>query len=50
MQVPGYPTWEIGGELYPGEKSIEALEVIVEETLHPSSSVEVASSSSTASP
>jgi hypothetical protein len=26
--VPGYPTWEINGELYPGEKSIEELEEI----------------------
>ena len=23
--IRGYPTWEIGGELYPGEKSLEAL-------------------------
>jgi hypothetical protein len=28
LQVPGYPTWEIGGELYPGEKTIEQLEEI----------------------
>ncbi|KAG5181373.1 hypothetical protein JKP88DRAFT_346718 [Tribonema minus] len=26
--VPGYPTWEINGELYPGEKSLEELERI----------------------
>lgn len=25
-QVPGYPTWEIKGELYPGEKTLEQLE------------------------
>ncbi|GJQ14625.1 hypothetical protein GpartN1_g6416.t1 [Galdieria partita] len=24
--VPGYPTWEINGELYPGEQSVEELE------------------------
>ncbi|GJD08694.1 Vitamin K epoxide reductase [Galdieria sulphuraria] len=24
--VPGYPTWEIDGELYPGEQSVEELE------------------------
>jgi len=29
-KVPGYPTWEIKGELYPGEKSLEQLEDIVE--------------------
>ena len=27
--VPGYPTWEIGGKLYPGEKSLEDLEKLV---------------------
>lgn len=27
-KVPGYPTWEVKGELYPGEKSIEQLEAI----------------------
>lgn len=26
--MPGYPTWEVRGELYPGEKSIEQLEEI----------------------
>mmetsp|Transcript_18619 Transcript_18619/g.53259 ORF Transcript_18619/g.53259 Transcript_18619/m.53259 type:complete len:369 (-) Transcript_18619:233-1339(-) len=26
--VPGYPTWEINGELYPGEKSLATLEKI----------------------
>eukprot|EP00871_Galdieria_phlegrea_P001045 jgi/Galph1/1941/GphlegSOOS_G612.1 len=25
-EVPGYPTWEIDGELYPGEQSIDDLE------------------------
>jgi uncharacterized membrane protein len=25
LDVPGYPTWEIGGHLYPGEKSIDDL-------------------------
>lgn len=24
-KVPGFPTWEIKGELFPGEKSIEEL-------------------------
>ena len=24
--IKGYPTWEIGGKLYPGERSLEALE------------------------
>ncbi|CAM9442476.1 unnamed protein product [Chrysoparadoxa australica] len=28
-EVPGYPTWEIGGELYPGEKTLEELAEIV---------------------
>jgi uncharacterized membrane protein len=27
--VPGYPTWEINGKLYPGEKDLEELEAIV---------------------
>jgi len=27
-KVPGYPTWEIGGKLFPGEQSIEELEDI----------------------
>ena len=26
--MPGYPTWEIRGALYPGEKSIDQLEAI----------------------
>ena len=29
-KVPGYPTWEINGGLYPGEKSLEQLEAIVD--------------------
>lgn len=29
-KVPGYPTWEINGGLYPGEKSVEQLEAIVD--------------------
>lgn len=28
-QVPGYPTWEIQGKLYPGEQSLEELEDLV---------------------
>ena len=27
--VPGYPTWEIGGKLYPGEMELDELEDIV---------------------
>lgn len=30
-EVPGYPTWEINGKLYPGEQSIEELEEVVAE-------------------
>ncbi|CAJ1947879.1 unnamed protein product [Cylindrotheca closterium] len=30
-QVPGYPTWEINGKLYPGEQSLEELEEVVAE-------------------
>ena len=28
-QVPGYPTWEIAGQLYPGEQALEELQEIV---------------------
>ena len=28
--VPGYPTWEIGGKLFPGEQALEELEEIVQ--------------------
>ena len=28
-EVPGYPTWEIGGKLYPGERSLDELREIV---------------------
>jgi uncharacterized membrane protein len=28
--VPGYPTWEIGGNLYPGQQELEELEELVE--------------------
>jgi uncharacterized membrane protein len=28
-ELPGYPTWEINGKLYPGENSLEELEEIV---------------------
>ena len=28
-KVPGYPTWEIAGELYPGEKDIDELEKLL---------------------
>jgi len=27
--VPGYPTWEIGGKLYPGEMYLDELEEII---------------------
>lgn len=27
--VPGYPTWEIDGQLFPGEKSVEELEKLL---------------------
>jgi hypothetical protein len=30
-KVPGYPTWEIGGQLYPGEQEIEELQEIVQQ-------------------
>jgi uncharacterized membrane protein len=30
-KVPGYPTWEINGKLYPGEKELEELEAIVKD-------------------
>mmetsp|Transcript_29172 Transcript_29172/g.70408 ORF Transcript_29172/g.70408 Transcript_29172/m.70408 type:complete len:415 (-) Transcript_29172:59-1303(-) len=29
--VPGFPTWEINGKLYPGEQSLEELEEVVAE-------------------
>lgn len=28
-KIPGYPTWEINGKLYPGEKSVEELETLL---------------------
>eukprot|EP00594_Rhizosolenia_setigera_P008817 CAMPEP_0178972360 /NCGR_PEP_ID=MMETSP0789-20121207/20956_1 /TAXON_ID=3005 /ORGANISM="Rhizosolenia setigera, Strain CCMP 1694" /LENGTH=320 /DNA_ID=CAMNT_0020659771 /DNA_START=56 /DNA_END=1015 /DNA_ORIENTATION=- len=28
-ELPGYPTWEINGQLYPGEQSLEELQEIV---------------------
>jgi hypothetical protein len=30
-KVPGYPTWEIQGKLYPGEQELDELENIVKE-------------------
>ena len=30
QQIPGYPTWEIQGTLYPGEQSLEELEELVQ--------------------
>ncbi|KAL9180400.1 hypothetical protein ACHAXT_008370 [Thalassiosira profunda] len=31
--VPGYPTWEIGGKLFPGERSLEELREIVDDVM-----------------
>ena len=28
-KIPGYPTWELNGQLFPGEKTIEELEKVV---------------------
>jgi len=28
-EIPGYPTWEINGQYYPGQKSLDSLEQIV---------------------
>ncbi|GAX16561.1 hypothetical protein FisN_7Lh288 [Fistulifera solaris] len=33
--VPGYPTWEINGKLYPGEKTLDELEEIVKNAALP---------------
>ena len=30
--VPGYPTWEINGKLYPGEKELDELEEIIRDS------------------
>ena len=30
-KVPGYPTWELNDKLFPGEKSLDELERIVDE-------------------
>lgn len=30
-RIPGYPTWEIGGKLYPGEIVLEDLEKLADE-------------------
>jgi len=32
-KVPGYPTWEIGGELYPGERPLSELSEIADKAL-----------------
>ena len=32
-EVPGYPTWEINGELFPGERSLGELREIVDDIL-----------------
>ena len=32
-EVPGYPTWEIGGKLYPGERSLDELREIVNDVM-----------------
>ena len=31
MKVPGYPTWEVNGKLYPGEMSLDELEAMADE-------------------
>jgi len=31
--VPGYPTWEIGGKLFPGERSVDELREMVDEVM-----------------
>ena len=31
--VPGYPTWEIDGELFPGERSLDELREIVDDVM-----------------
>jgi len=31
-EVPGYPTWEVGGKLYPGEMELDELEDMVRES------------------
>ena len=33
--VPGYPTWEINGKLYPGERTLDELEEIVQKAALP---------------
>lgn len=30
-EIPGYPTWEINGKLYPGEQTLEELEEVIKE-------------------
>lgn len=30
-EIPGYPTWEINGKLYPGEQNLEELEELVKD-------------------
>ena len=32
-EVPGYPTWEIDGQLFPGERSLDELKEIVDEVM-----------------
>ena len=31
-RIPGYPTWEIAGELYPGEIQLEDLEKLADKS------------------
>mmetsp|Transcript_24851 Transcript_24851/g.38107 ORF Transcript_24851/g.38107 Transcript_24851/m.38107 type:complete len:451 (-) Transcript_24851:72-1424(-) len=31
--LPGYPTWEIGGKLFPGERSVDELREMVDEVM-----------------
>merc|ERR1712238_346392 len=32
-EIPGYPTWEIQGKLYPGEQELDELEILVKDIL-----------------
>ncbi|KAJ1634095.1 hypothetical protein T492DRAFT_976433 [Pavlovales sp. CCMP2436] len=37
LDVPGYPTWEIGGRLFPGEKSVNELARLLDDKAYASS-------------
>jgi len=40
-KVPGYPTWEIQGKLYPGEKSVDELQRLVSDILQAQAQTQV---------